>query len=310
PESAEVNNILRRAIRVRRAGVAPVTGVSATTQTSPEQYRVNHDTGVTLRWTVPAGQPVGTTYTVVEHPVDVSGSQCDAGRDVTRVTVTPTAVTSLSVVLTQKTGLTCWGHGSQNESTFSVVSTAPRGAPADSARSGACVQTRGYESSAPLGPNQYWLLACADGGSLADSVKLLGAVSSVDAGSSTDAGFTGGQVYVAAPDEGSSLDAVQLSTRWGWSRYELPVPAAGRYKVALSFVEPTWTQPGQRVFGLSAEGATVRDRFDILDEFPQGSGSVEAFVDVQDGNLTIDASTIVDHPIVSAIYVSRVGAAS
>jgi probable HAF family extracellular repeat protein len=60
--------------------------------------------------------------------------------------------------------------------------------------------------------------------------------------------------------------AVYQHCRWGDFTYDIPVGAPGRPCVArLHFAEMTWTDPGQRVFGVSINGKPVLKDFDIVE---------------------------------------------
>ncbi|RYY05639.1 MAG: hypothetical protein EON55_25640, partial [Alphaproteobacteria bacterium] len=171
----------------------------------------------------------------------------------------------------------------------------------DSGDTGACVREFSTNTYAPTAARQYWSQSCTDGGSVRDTTQPYRSVAVIDAGGPGDTGFVGGHVYTAASD----LPEEYRTTRWGWSRYEVAVPAAGRYRVTFSVVDPTWTRPGQRVFALRAEGRLVRERLDVVaDVGPNAVERIDAYVDVTDGALTVDASRLVDNPIVSLIEVT------
>jgi len=296
-ESNEHDNTSTWTVVVPQPGVRPVTRVAARVASSQAQYEVTHSPDVTVSWTTPVRQRRGTTYTVVEHPVLLDGPlSCGGLGDITRVTTT-----SSSVTLPQASGGSCGGHTSRWKSTFSVVANAPGVAGADSGDTGVCVREFSTNNFAPTAAEQFWSQSCVDGGSVHDTTQPYRSVAVIDAGGPGDTGFVGGHVYSATGD----LPEQYRTTRWGWSRYEVPVPAAGRYRVTFSVVDPTWTRPGQRVFSLRAEGRLVRDRLDVVaDVGPNAVERIDAYVDVTDGALTVDASRLVDNPIVSLIEVT------
>ncbi|NAZ85087.1 CARDB domain-containing protein [Kineococcus indalonis] len=150
PEADERRNTLQRSVRVQRAGAKAVTARPAAT---PERFRATHDASVVVSWRVPAGQPAGTTYTVVERP----GAQsfCTDPVDVAPVTTTGTSVT-----VQQQLGTTCSGHASGHTSSFTVVAHPPRGGAVESAASGTCEQVSGTDVWAPGAPERFWALAC------------------------------------------------------------------------------------------------------------------------------------------------------
>ncbi|WP_432572474.1 CARDB domain-containing protein [Kineococcus sp. SYSU DK005] len=308
-EADERNNVLEQEVAVARSTARAVTGVTARAAADPARYRATHDRGVRVSWSVPAGQPAGTTYTVLEHPAAGDGAYCSRPVDLTRVTTTAS-----SVVLPQSVPSACSVRGDLRTSTFSVVATPPGRAPVESAHTGTCENavissSSGTSADGVHGPVTRWWLRCADGAPLEDAGMVAGTPTAVvDAGSASDTGYTGGQPFTAT---GGALTGDLATSRWGWSRYSLPVPAGaagqGRYRVQLLLAEPTWSRPGQRVFGLTVEGVQVRERLDLAAEVGRdGVAVVEAFVDVTDGAVTVDATSIVDNPIVASLAVHRV----
>jgi len=296
-ESDEHDNTATWTVVVPKPGLRPVTQITARVASSQAQYEVTHSPDVTVSWTRPARQPRGTTYTVVEHPVLLHGPlSCGSLADVTRVTTAASSVT-----LPQTSGGSCGGHSSRWNSTFSVIANAPGVGGADSGNTGACVREFATDTQAPTAPEQLWSQSCADGGSVHDATQPYKSVAVVDAGGVTDTGFVGGHTYTATGD----LPETYRTTRWGWTSYDIPVPAPGRYRVTFSVLDPTWTRPGQRVFSLHAEGQLVRQRLDVVaDVGPNAVETIDAYVDVRDGSLTVDATKLVDNPIVSLIAIT------
>ncbi|NAZ82561.1 hypothetical protein GTR02_12090 [Kineococcus sp. R8] len=306
-ESDERNNTRTRTVTVPVAAgatgaVQPVTAVTARQATAEPVWRVTHDDAVTVSWTVPAGQPAGTTHTVVEHAT-TPGSSC-AGLPDTAVAGTTTG-TSLTV--RPRVGDTCSGHGQGHDTWYSVTSTAPSGAKAVSAASGACAGYRNAEFGA-TGPVDAFTSSCAGGADYADHVQALttGAVR-VDAGSATgtagyaaDRGFTGGQSYASA----TGLRPELTTSRWGWSSYRLPVAAPGRYLVRLHLVDPTFATAGRRVFDVAVNGTPVRTGLDIAATVGRDAELVvDAYVDAPTSSVEITATRRVDNPIVASIEV-------
>ncbi|WP_375437481.1 malectin domain-containing carbohydrate-binding protein, partial [uncultured Hymenobacter sp.] len=124
---------------------------------------------------------------------------------------------------------------------------------------------------------------------------------------------TGGAVFsTAAPIAGTSDDALYQTERYGNFTYNLPVPN-GQYSVVLHFAELYWNAPGQRVFGVTAEGTTVLSAYDIVKKVGSLTATTETFpVTVSDGQLTLAfarGANGVDEPKVSAIEVLSGGAA-
>ena len=121
-----------------------------------------------------------------------------------------------------------------------------------------------------------------------------------------DAGFSGGFTgWTTAPIANTNDPTLYQTERFGVFSYSFAVPA-GNYAVTLKFVEPYWTLPGQRVFGVAINGTTVLSNFDILAQ--AGGANIaldESFtVNASAGNITIQflqGST--DQPTASAIQI-------
>lgn len=144
-----------------------------------------------------------------------------------------------------------------------------------------------------------------------------------------DTNFDGGTVFrtgsAGTPSdpeiEGTTDDLLYQSERYGGSfGYDVSVPD-GTYEVTLQFAEiyqgvssndvpdssgPTdGTNENDRVFDASIEGATVLDGYDIFAEVgPLTATEVTYTVDVTDGTLNLEFTTINDNAKVSAIRVS------
>lgn len=293
-ESDEGNNT--RTATVTTAPVKAATGVQVAAALDQATFAVTHEHPVAVSWTAPAGQPAGTTYTVVEHPVSPNGGFCPQQGDVVRATVTGTTVT----LPTLATGLLCSAHGEQSQSTFTVTAGTAGAPGVVSAPSGTTVA--GYTHNAgTTGPVTSWWFQPPNGASLSDAVYEGTTVAHVDAGGPGDTGYDRGQVFTAPGD----APAEWRSVRWGWGTYRVPVAAPGRYQVQLTFYDPTWWKAGQRVFSLDVEGRRVRDRLDIAGQVGQNRAlTVTAYVDVTDGAVTVDAHGLVDNSILSEVRVS------
>jgi hypothetical protein len=91
--------------------------------------------------------------------------------------------------------------------------------------------------------------------------------------------------------------------RYGDFTYAIPVPN-GTYDVTLKFIEPWWSGPGQRVFSVSAEGATRLANIDLFAIAGRFTAVDKTFsVTVNDGVLNLSFTSSVDNAIVSAIGV-------
>jgi O-glycosyl hydrolase len=124
-----------------------------------------------------------------------------------------------------------------------------------------------------------------------------------------DAQFTGGGTAVNAHAiTGTADDALYQPERNGTNfSYAFSVPT-GRYRVGLKMSENYHTAVGQRVFNVTAEGATELSNFDI---FAAAGGQYKALdksfdVTVTDGTLNLGFASTVDLAKVDAISVTPI----
>ncbi|UOQ69697.1 malectin (plasmid) [Hymenobacter volaticus] len=119
--------------------------------------------------------------------------------------------------------------------------------------------------------------------------------------------FAGGSDFATdQPIAGTEDDALYQTERYGNFVYSLPVPN-GPYTVKLHFAELYWSAPGQRLFDVAAEGASVLRAYDIVKKVGPLTATTETFpVTVNDGVLSLafaPGAAGVDQPKVSAIEV-------
>jgi hypothetical protein len=96
-----------------------------------------------------------------------------------------------------------------------------------------------------------------------------------------------------------------LTYRYGNFSYALPL-ANGTYDLCLRFIEPYWTQAGQRIFRVNAQGLALLTDFDIYSQVGQFYALDRCFVvEVADYTLQITFSASVDNGIVSAVSAIR-----
>ncbi len=113
------------------------------------------------------------------------------------------------------------------------------------------------------------------------------------------------------PSGDPAPEVVFETERFGNQQWDFAV-ANGDYEVELYFAEIFATAAGSRVFDVSIEGNTVLDNYDIFaDAASQTGGSgqnvavVKSFdINVVDGNIDIDFTTIVDNAKISAIAIN------
>ena len=103
-----------------------------------------------------------------------------------------------------------------------------------------------------------------------------------------DSAYSGGSGYsIIIPIDGTDADPIYASERWGNFSYTIEVPN-GSYDLRLMFAEIWFTEPGQRVFNVSVNGAPVLRHFDILAETARLSALDKIVpVAVTDGELRI-----------------------
>lgn len=96
------------------------------------------------------------------------------------------------------------------------------------------------------------------------------------------------------------------SWRYGHCRYQAPC-ANGNYRLTLHFAEHVHTEPGQRLFDVTVEGAPVLTRLDVFAKVgAQAAYRVEVPATVTDGALTVGFESLVGNAMISAIKVEPV----
>ena len=125
---------------------------------------------------------------------------------------------------------------------------------------------------------------------------------------SADTGYTGGSVTKGTTSDiaGTNDDRLYQKGRSGAPfSYRFQVPN-GTYTVRLKFAETYWTRAGQRVFNVNIEGSRVLSNFDILQTVAPKTALDRAFkVEVSDGRLDVDLTSVVNYPLVSALEITE-----
>ena len=113
---------------------------------------------------------------------------------------------------------------------------------------------------------------------------------------------TGGTVSYKSNTIGNTVDGDLYRTyRFGTFNYDIPV-VNGSYDVYLEFIEPWWSEPGQRIFSVGAEGSTRLANIDLYATAGKFTALEKTFrVTVTDGVLNLSFTSSVDNAIVSAI---------
>jgi hypothetical protein len=124
---------------------------------------------------------------------------------------------------------------------------------------------------------------------------------------SADYGFTGGSTSSVTSAITNTADPKLYQTqRYGTFSYTFTGIPNGSHTVTLKFAESFWTSPGQRIFGVSINGATVLSNFDII---AQAGGAKIALDKTFTVNTTTGTVTIQfvpgtkDNPMVQAIQI-------
>ena len=158
-------------------------------------------------------------------------------------------------------------------------------------------------------------LASPSSAAVADVRVNAGGGALTDAGGrawAADRGFVGGWVHSTSERVTGTLDSARFQTeRAGMSGYQLPLAAAGNYRVSLDFAEIYHTAAGQRVFSVAAEGTEIVRDLDIWALVGKNKAlTLTADVPVTDGRLDLTFTASKDSAKVSAISVTPIGAAS
>ncbi len=134
--------------------------------------------------------------------------------------------------------------------------------------------------------------------------------------------FDGGSTYSTSQSiDGTDDDTLYQTERYGDFGYEIPVSESGTYEVTLQFAEvfqgaasqdsPDSTTPptdgtdeNDRLFDVAVEGQTVITSYDIYSEVGPLTATDKTYtVEVTDGTLNVDFSTVNDNAKISAIRV-------
>lgn len=119
-------------------------------------------------------------------------------------------------------------------------------------------------------------------------------------------GYTAGTAFSTSdPISNTNDDVLYQWVRYGTFGYKFDL-SNGLYDVTLHFSEVGWTAPNQRLFNVSIEGTQVLANYDIFAEVGHDAATSKTFysVNVQDGQLNIDFTTVVNAAIISAIQIS------
>ncbi|MGL1902854.1 MAG: glycoside hydrolase family 3 C-terminal domain-containing protein [Fibrobacterales bacterium] len=124
----------------------------------------------------------------------------------------------------------------------------------------------------------------------------------------SDNNYSGGKTASTTKSiSGTTNDILYQSERWGASSYDIPA-VSGEYRIEFHFAETYWTTSNKRVFDISAEGTTVINNLDIVNEV----GTLTRYdiivedIPVTDGTLSIEFhNASVDQPKISGFRVYK-----
>lgn len=103
---------------------------------------------------------------------------------------------------------------------------------------------------------------------------------------------------------GTANDDLFRSNAWDIKYHWTEVPAPATYRVRLLMAEDFWSEPGKRVFDVTAEGRTVVRDVDIAKAVGKGRAYEVSFpVTVTDGRLDLTFDAKADKPLISAVEV-------
>lgn len=93
----------------------------------------------------------------------------------------------------------------------------------------------------------------------------------------------------------------------GEMKWSFPV-TPGMYEVRLYFAEIWFTSPGQRVFGVTIEGSSVLQNYDVVADVGPMRGVAKTFLVSADSTLDVHFTRTVENPKVAAIEIVATGA--
>jgi predicted heme/steroid binding protein len=121
-----------------------------------------------------------------------------------------------------------------------------------------------------------------------------------------DKHFSGGSTFSGSTEiAGTENDNIYLTERYGNNfSYSIPL-ASGTYTVNLHFAEIFWSAAGKRVFNVNIEnGKYVSNSLDIFALAGKNKAYIKSYsVQVSDGALDINFSTVTDNAKISAIEI-------
>ena len=191
------------------------------------------------------------------------------------------------------------GDGLSDKDEIQVYKTDPT--QSDTDRDGTPDGVEVSKGSNPLDPKS---IPSSDGGLFAVNVGGAQYVDGTGVVYQGDTGFSGGKTYASTVAIAGTEDPQLYQTeRYGSFTYALPVPD-GEYLVTLKFAEVYFTQPGQRLFNVTMEGAEVIHELDLVAEAGLKTAyDVTLPVQVTDGVLDLGFTSVIGGAKVNAIVV-------
>lgn len=116
--------------------------------------------------------------------------------------------------------------------------------------------------------------------------------------------YSGGTTGSTSATIAGTTDQAEYQTyRYGTFSYSIPVQN-GTYTLYLKFMEPYETAVGQRIFSVSANGATIISNLDIYSQVGKNTALQLSFtVTVTNGTLNLSFTPTANNAIVSAIAI-------
>lgn len=201
-----------------------------------------------------------------------------------------------------------WQKNTQNISGANAPSyTTPAATASDSGSTFRCIVTNSAGSAASSVATLRVNSTAPSGGNIIFATNSAGPTYTSSSGLvyAADEFFSGGNTFTLANAPVTGTDDVMLfrSERWGTFSYNIPV-ANGEYEVVLRFAEIYWGESGRRIFNVAIEGSQRLSNFDIFAAAGKNVAIDRTFaVTVNDGQLNIVFSAVVDNPKVSALIV-------
>ena len=239
-----------------------------------------------------------TTTIIVSAPASISGLNPSSGP-----TATPVTISGASFGATQGSSTVTFNGVTATPTNWSDTSiTVP--VPATASTGPVIVTVNGVASNGVNFTLTYSPRINAGGSSYTDGSGNYWAADRLYG--SGPWGYTAGTAFSTSdPIANTTDDVLYQWVRYGTFGYKFDLPN-GLYDVTLHFSEVGWTAPNQRLFHVSIEGTQVLNNYDIFAEVGHDAATSKTFysINVQDGQLNVDFTTVVNAGIISAVSIA------